>query len=147
VRREYPVAPIVAVGVIVLRDGRIALIRRDREPAKGLWTFPGGAVELGETVREAAQREAREETGLEVEIGEVAAVVDNVIRDASGAIQYHYVILDFYARPTGGVLRAGTDVSDARWASLADVETLEMTEKAREIALQLLADPASGPWL
>jgi 8-oxo-dGTP diphosphatase len=147
VRREYPLAPIVAVGVIILKAGRIAVIRRDKEPARGLWTFPGGAVELGETVREAARREAREETGLDVEIGEVAAVVDNVVRDESGAIQYHYVILDFFARPTGGILQAGTDVSDACWASLADVEMLEMTEKAREITWQLLAEPASGPGL
>ncbi|MFN2166807.1 MAG: NUDIX domain-containing protein, partial [Anaerolineae bacterium] len=64
-KREYPASPIVAVGVIIRENDRIVLIQRDKEPAKGLWTFPGGAVELGETVHQAARREAREETGLE----------------------------------------------------------------------------------
>jgi 8-oxo-dGTP diphosphatase len=143
-KREYPGAPILAVGVIVLAGDRVVLIRRDKEPSRGLWTFPGGAVELGETVREAARREAREETGLEVEVGEVAAVVDHVLRDESGAVRYHYVILDFFARPLGGTLRPSSDVSDVRWASLADVETLPMTDKAQEIARQLLSRPACG---
>lgn len=144
-RRRYPPAPIVAVGVIILKDEspsgrRIALIRRDKEPARGLWTFPGGAVELGEEVRDAARREAKEETGLEVEIGEVAIVLDHVARDGSGRVQYHYIIIDFWAKPVGGTLQPGTDVSEARWASLADLDALEMTAKAEEIARQLLAE-------
>lgn len=147
-RREYPQAPIVAVGVIIRSnqpagEERILLIQRAKDPARGLWTFPGGAVELGESVRSAALREAREETGLEVEIGEVAAVVDHVARDAEGQVQYHYIIIDFYAEPIGGALQPGTDVSDARWASLADLDELEMTDKAEEIARQLLGDPAA----
>jgi mutator protein MutT len=138
----------VAVGVIIRSnglagEGRIVLIRRDKEPAKGLWTFPGGAVELGETVRAAARREAQEETGLEVELGEVAVVIDHVARDAEGHVQYHYIIIDFHAEPVGGALRPGSDVSDARWASLADLDELEMTEKAEEIARQLLGDTAA----
>ena len=145
-RREYPQVPIVAVGVIIRgneRAGqdRIVLIRRNKEPAKGLWTFPGGAVELGETVRDAARREAREETGLEVRLGEVAIVLDHVARDAADRVQYHYVIIDFYAEPVGGELQPGTDVSEARWASLTDLDDLEMTEKAEEIARQLLGGP------
>jgi len=145
-RREYPQVPIVAVGVIIRgneRAGqdRIVLIRRNKEPAKGLWTFPGGAVELGETVRGAARREAREETGLEVRLGEVAIVLDHVARDAADRVQYHYVIIDFYAEPVGGELQPGTDVSEARWASLTDLDDLEMTEKAEEIARQLLGGP------
>jgi 8-oxo-dGTP diphosphatase len=144
-RREYPQIPIVAVGVIIRGNGpagedRIVLIQRNKEPARGLWTFPGGAVELGEPIRTAARREAREETGLEVEIGEVAVVIDHVARDAAGRVQYHYIIIDFYAEPVGGALRAGTDVSNAFWASLADLDNLEMTEKAEEIARQLLGN-------
>lgn len=147
-RREYPQVPIVAVGVIIRSSDlagqdRIVLIRRDQEPARGLWTFPGGAVELGESVRAAAQREAREETGLEVELGEVAVVIDHVARDAEGRVQYHYIIIDFYAEPTGGSLRPGTDVSAARWASLADLDDLLMTDKAEEIARRLLG--GAGP--
>ena len=141
IKREYPAGPIAAVGAII-RDGeRMALIRRAKEPSKDLWTFPGGAIELGETAREAAQREALEETGLEVEVGEVAAVVDWLVRDGDGRVRYHYVIVDFLARPTGGVLRPGSDVSDARWATLAELAGLEMTEKARELARELLSSP------
>ncbi|MFC2037295.1 NUDIX hydrolase [Chloroflexota bacterium] len=145
-KREYPKAPIVAVGVIIRSGDRIALIQRDKEPSKGLWTFPGGAVELGETVRDAAQREALEETGLAVELGEVAAVVDNMVHDEEGRIHYHYIILDFFARPAGGRLQPGTDVSDARWASLADLDSLDMTEKAGQLARELLAGPAPDIW-
>jgi 8-oxo-dGTP diphosphatase len=138
VRREYPVAPIVAVGVIIREDNRIVLIRRGQEPAKGYWTFPGGAVELGESLHDAARREALEETGLSVEVGDVAAVIDNVARDAAGRVRYHYVIVDYFARPVGGLLQSATDVSDARWFCLADLDGLEMTEKAGELARELL---------
>ena len=142
-RREYPETPIIAVGAIIRKSDRItgdrvALIRRDKEPSRGLWTFPGGAVALGETVRHAARREALEETGLQVELGEVAAMVDKVVYDGEGRIRYHYVIIDFLARPVGGILRPGTDVSDACWASLVEVDALDMTKKARELARQLL---------
>ena len=139
-KREYPASPIVAVGVIIRENDRIVLIQRDKEPAKGLWTFPGGAVELGETVHQAARREALEETGLEIEVGEVPIILDAVFRDDKGIVQYHYVIIDFHARPTGGELRPGSDVSDVRWAGLSDVETLPMTDKAQEICRELLAE-------
>lgn len=139
-RREYPEAPIVAVGVIIRQGDRIALVKRGKEPSKGLWTFPGGAIELGESLRDAARREAFEETGLEVDVGEVATVIDNVVRDRTGRIHYHYVIVDYHARPLGGTLQPGTDVSDARWAGLADLDDLPMTEKAESVARTLLAD-------
>jgi mutator protein MutT len=138
-RREYPIAPIVAVGTIILENDRIALVQRAKEPAKGLWTFPGGAVELGEHLRDAARREAMEETGLQVEVGEVVTVLDHVVRDEAGRIQYHYVIVDYLARPTSGYLQPGSDVSDVRWASLADLNALEMTTKAQGLARELLS--------
>jgi ADP-ribose pyrophosphatase YjhB (NUDIX family) len=128
----------VAVGVIIRKGDQILLIRRDKEPSKGCWTFPGGAVELGESLPDAARREAREETGLEVEIGEVAAVLDNVIRDETGRVRYHYVIVDYFARPAGGSLQSASDVSDARWFRVADLADLDMTEKAGQLARQLL---------
>jgi ADP-ribose pyrophosphatase len=142
-KRDYPQAPIVAVGVIIrgnqsTTEDCIVLIRRAKEPARGLWTFPGGAVELGESVRDAARREALEETGLEVRLGEVALVLDHVGRDAVGRVQYHYIIIDYHAEPIGGELHPGTDVSEARWASLEDLDDLEMTEKAEEVARHLL---------
>jgi len=140
VRREYPEAPVVAVGVIIRQGDRIALVRRDKEPSKGLWTFPGGAIELGESLADAARREALEETCLDVDLGEVATVIDSIVRDDTGQVRYHYVIVDYHARPLGGTLRPGTDVSDARWAGLADLDDLQMTEKAEALTRKLLAD-------
>ena len=137
-RREYPAVPVVAVGAIICHQDRLVLVRRGKEPSKGRWTFPGGAVELGESPEDAVRREVLEETGLRVEVGEVAAVISNVVRDEAGAVRYHYVIVDYYARPAGGVLQAGSDVSDARWVGLDDLDGLEMTEKAGEVVRELL---------
>ena len=139
-KREYPEAPVVAVGVIIRQDDQIVLIRRAKEPSAGRWTFPGGAIELGESLQEAARREAWEETGLLVQVGEVATVVDNVVRDAGGRVRYHYVIVDYFAQPVEGSLQPGTDVSDARWVRLTDLDSLDMTEKAGQLTRQLLAE-------
>ena len=95
-------------------------------------------LELGEAVRDAARREAWEETGLSVEIGDAISVVDNIVRDDAGRVRYHYVIIDFLAQPIGGCLSPGTDVSGACWASLADLDTLDVTEKAEQLARHLL---------
>lgn len=142
-KREYPAAPIVAVGVIIRQDERLVLIRRAKEPSRGLWTFPGGAVELGESLHDAARREALEETGLVVEIEALATVVDNVVRDEAGRVLYHYVIVDYFARPVDGALRPSSDVDDARWLGRADLEGVAMTQKAGEMARQLLAETGS----
>lgn len=139
-RREYPTAPIAAVGAVILDEDRILLIRRDREPARGLWTFPGGAIELGESLGDAVRREVLEETGLHVTVGGVATVIDRVLHDGVGRVRYHYVIVDYFARPIGGRLEPGSDVSDARWARLGDLDRLQMTPQAEELARQLLQD-------
>jgi ADP-ribose pyrophosphatase YjhB (NUDIX family) len=138
---------VVAVGVIIQDGPRLVLVQRDKDPSRDLWTFPGGAVELGESLHEAARREAWEETNLQVEIGQVATVIDHVVRDEAGRVQYHYVIVDYMARPVGGALRASTDVRDACWFGLEDLEALPMTEKAGQLARHLLAqagNPASS---
>ena len=137
-KREYPLAPIVGVGAIIRHQDRLVLIRRDQEPARGYWTFPGGAVELGESLEDAVRREVLEETGLYVQLGDVAAVIDHVARDEVGAVRYHFVIVDYHARPVGGTLQPGSDVSDARWATLEDLDGLQMTEKAAALARELL---------
>ncbi len=143
-KREYPEIPIVGVGAIVRDAGRVLLVRRNKEPARGLWTFPGGAVELGEPVELAVRREVLEETGLEIEVEQVFVVVDRIDRDAAGRVRYHYIIVDYLARPLGGSLLAGDDADGAMWASLADLDRLEMTEPARDIARTLLSAQQTG---
>src|SRR5919198_505558 len=100
--RTYPIRPWVAVGVVVLRDGKVLLIQRGRDPGRGLWAVPGGMVDLGETCREAARREAKEETGLHVDVGEVFWVGEAIGRDAEGRVLFHNVLIDYLASAPEG---------------------------------------------
>jgi 8-oxo-dGTP diphosphatase len=123
--REYPDRPIPGVGAVVLRkvDGRadVLLIRRGSEPMAGDWSLPGGAIKLGESVREACVRETLEETGLTVEPLADIETVDIIHRDSQGRVQYHYLIVDVLCRVIEGQLRAGTDASEAVWADVQRV--------------------------
>lgn len=123
-KRDYPERPIVGVGAVIVEDGRALLVRRAGEPLKGEWSIPGGVLELGETLRQGVRREVREETGLEVEVGEVLEVFDRILPDAQGRTQYHYVLVDFLCRRTGGEERAGGDAGELRWATEAELEGL-----------------------
>ncbi len=123
--REYPKFPIPGVGAVVLRKvgGRteVLLIRRGSEPMAGGWSLPGGAIELGESIREACVREVLEETGITVETLEEVEIIDIIHRDAEGRVQYHYVVVDILCRVTGGELRLGTDASEVTWADVKRV--------------------------
>lgn len=112
--------PAVGVGGIALEGGSILLVQRGTPPSEGLWSVPGGRLEWGETMADAVRREVLEETGLDVVVGEVAGVVE---RNYEG---FHYVIIDYFVEVTGGTLRAGGDVRDARWVPLAEVEALPL---------------------
>src|SRR5437016_12605482 len=90
--REYPDRPLVGVGAVIVRDSCVLLIRRGHAPLLGEWSLPGGAVECGETLREAAAREVREETGLNVEVGDMLGVYERVTRSDDGRVRYHYVL-------------------------------------------------------
>ena len=136
--REYPEAPIVAVGVVVKRGHEILLVQRLNEPSRGRWSLPGGVVELGEKVRDAARREVREECGLQVEPGEVLAVVDNIVRDEAGRVRFHYVLIDLPAEYVSGELAAASDISDARWVREEELGEFDVTEKARELVQKVL---------
>lgn len=116
-KREYPDRPIVGVGALIVHEGRVLLVKRGAPPLEGQWSLPGGVVELGEPLRTAAEREAREETGLIVEAGEVIDVFDRIIPGENGKPQYHYVLIDFLCPLKGGELRAGGDAAEAAWAS------------------------------
>lgn len=136
--REYPEAPIVAVGVVVKRGHEVLLVRRLNEPSRGRWSLPGGAVELGETVREAARREVWEECRLQVEPDEVVAVVDNIVHDEAGRIRFHYVLIDLLAEYVGGEAAAASDIGDARWVREEELEELDVTEKASQLVREML---------
>lgn len=121
-RREFPEAPIVGVGAVVLERNRILLVRRGKEPMKGEWSIPGGALELGETLKAAVRREVLEETGLEIETREIVEVLDKIVPE-NGRVRYHYVLIDFLCAPVGGQLKPGSDAEDARWVECEELNS------------------------
>lgn len=131
--REYPDAPQVAVGAIVVRDGHVLLVRRGQAPSKGLWAIPGGRVELGETLKEAAEREIFEETGLTIRAGDPVHTFDVIQRDETGRPQFHYVIIDLLAEYLRGELQPGDDAQDVRWVSLDELEKLPINKTTLQV--------------
>ena len=131
-KREYPKHPIVGVGGVVIRENRVLLIRRGREPLKGEWTIPGGMLEVGESLKDGVKREILEETGLRVRPVDVLAVLDRIQKNGE-RVQYHYVIIDFVCRAAGGRLKAGSDVLDARWVEREELKDYKVTRKAAEV--------------
>jgi 8-oxo-dGTP diphosphatase len=137
--REYPERPIVGVGAVILDGDRVLLVQRGQAPLKGEWSLPGGALELGETLEEGIRREVLEETGLVIEPVAMVEMLDRISRDAEGRVQYHYVLVDFLCRVTGGNLACATDAADARWAQLDDLDevapfTVAVIQKASEMS-------------
>jgi len=118
-RREFPEAPLVGVGAVVVEEGRVLLVRRGTEPLKGHWSLPGGLVELGEALSAAVAREVREETGLIVEPVELIELVDRIHREED-RVRYHYVIADYLCRVAGGALQAASDAEAVRWVERAE---------------------------
>lgn len=118
-QREFPLAPLVGVGAVVVDEGRVLLVRRGREPLKGQWSLPGGMLELGESLTAGVAREVLEETGLTVEPLELIELLDR-IHHQQERVRFHYVIADYLCRVTGGTLQAGSDADDVRWAERAE---------------------------
>jgi ADP-ribose pyrophosphatase YjhB (NUDIX family) len=133
VKRLYPEQPIIGVGAVIVDCGRALLVRRNTEPLRGEWSVPGGVLELGEKLRDGAAREALEETGLQVVVGEVLDVFDSIFTDAEGRLKYHYVLIDFLCRPESGEARAGSDVSEVRWIAAVDLESLPLRDSIRQV--------------
>jgi 8-oxo-dGTP diphosphatase len=129
-KREYPDRPIVGVGAVIVDGGRVLLVRRGKPPLQGEWSLPGGVVEIGETLRAAAEREALEETALVVQAGEVLEVLDRIISGADGRTQYHYVLIDFLCHVQSGELRAGCDAAQAEWAAESDLARYHLEQPA-----------------
>jgi ADP-ribose pyrophosphatase YjhB (NUDIX family) len=118
-QREFPEMPLVGVGAVVAHEGRILLVQRATEPARGQWSLPGGLIELGEPLERAVAREVEEETGLIVEPVGLIELLDRIYHQGE-RVRYHYVIADFLCRVTGGELRAGSDAAAVRWVERAE---------------------------
>lgn len=145
--REFPARPILGVGAVVVDGGRVLLVRRANEPLKGEWSLPGGAVELGETLHAAIAREVKEETGLEVEVGPIIDVLDRLRFDADGRPRFHYVLVDFICRPTGGALACGSDAAGATWADLVELPGYGVAESTVSVIVKAFDRLKSGPWI
>lgn len=131
VKKLYPEHPIVGVGAVILKEGKLLLVKRGNEPAKGKWSIPGGVVELGENLEEAVTRETKEETGLDVEAQRLVDVVDQMETDEAGRVKYHFVIVDYLLKIKSGEAIAGSDVDELKWVALNEVETYNLTASFR----------------
>ena len=134
--REYPAHPVVGVGAVVVRDGKALIIKRAHEPRKGEWSLPGGLLELGESLQDAAQREIKEETGLDVDVGPVIETFDRVHRDDHGRIRYHFVIVDFVCWSNRGVAVPGSDAEGVAWVTPEEIDVYEVNAHAKAVILK-----------
>jgi 8-oxo-dGTP diphosphatase len=132
-KREYPDFPLVGVGAIIIDEDRVLLVKRGHPPLAGEWSIPGGVLEVGETLREAAVREAMEETSLEVEPGDLLGVYDRILRDADERTLYHYVLIDFLCRRISGEPQAAGDADEVRWFTQADAAKLGLAKDTAEV--------------
>jgi 8-oxo-dGTP diphosphatase len=131
--RIYPTRPYVAVSAAVFRDGRVLIVRRAQLPAAGIYALPGGVVELGETLAEAAAREVCEETGLEIEPLALVGHREVIVRDVNGRVERHFVILPFAARWLAGEIRLNKELAEARWLTPSELSSLATTEGLAEV--------------
>ena len=126
--RRYPQRPIIGVGALILKRDRILMAQRGKEPLKGSWSLPGGALETGESLADGVRREVREETGLDIRPLGVLEIFERIMRDASGAPEYNYVLIDYMCRIVGGTLAPGDDVCAVEWVRRRDLPKIEITE-------------------
>ena len=133
--------PQVAVGAIVIKDEKILLVKRNKAPHKDLWAIPGGSVELGETLQEAAERELSEETGLTIKAGKPVYTFDLIERNGFGDVRFHYVIVDLFANYVSGELHPADDALDARWFAPEDLVHIALSDSTRKL-LQKMGFPS-----
>jgi 8-oxo-dGTP diphosphatase len=132
-QREFPEVPLVGVGAIIIEDAHVVLVKRLHPPLQAEWSIPGGVLEVGELVREAAIREAREETGLTVDPAELLGVYDRILRNPENRVQYHYVLIDFLCRRVAGDLAAASDAAEVRWFTRDELPALRLAEDTLDV--------------
>ena len=137
--RLYPGFPIVAASAVIIRDGKVLMIKRGHEPNKGRWSIPGGKIELGETVDEAAQREVFEECNIKIEILKLLFVGEKIVRDDAGKVKYHYVLIDLLAEYKSGEIAAQSDAAEYRWVTAEELPGLDMTSQLRTLLVQTMS--------
>jgi mutator protein MutT len=137
IRRRYPDAPLVGVAAAVFDDaGRVLLVQRGRPPRAGSWGLPGGLLEIGETLVAGVQREVREECGIEIAVGAVAGVFEPITHDAAGRVEYHYVVVDFWARWISGEAQAQDDAAAVAWVALDALDAYDLLPESRRVVEQ-----------
>jgi 8-oxo-dGTP diphosphatase len=141
--REYPEAPIVGVGAVIIHRDKVLLVRRANEPSRGRWSVPGGTVELGETLDQAVQREVREECHVEIKVGDVLSTFDMIQRDGQGRIRYHYVLIDLAAEYVRGEPQAGTDALQVRWVQEAEFNQMDIVPRLLPVLRSALCSGVS----
>jgi 8-oxo-dGTP diphosphatase len=129
----YPDMPRVAVGAVVFKDGKILLIRRAKPPAQGLWAIPGGSVNLGETLQQAAERETLEETGITILANKPVFTFDLIEKDENDRIRFHYVIVDLLADYISGIPMAGDDADEVGWVFSRDLKSLDVNPRTLKV--------------
>ena len=131
--REYPDRPVVGVGAVVMKDGKVLLVKRGIDPNKGLWAIPGGSLKLGETLQEGAEREIMEETGITIKAKDPVYSFDFFERDGDGRLRFHYVIVDMIADYVGGEAQGADDALEARWVSQGELKDMDVSRNTLKI--------------
>ncbi len=142
--REYPSHPLVGAGAVVRRRGKVLLIKRKFPPNKGKWSLPGGLVELGEFAHDAAAREVKEETGLDVEIEGLLDVGADMHRDSRSRLKYHYILVDYIASSKKGRVKLNSESTDSGWFTRRQAESLEMPPGTRAVLRKFFELESSG---
>ncbi|MFW9818061.1 MAG: NUDIX hydrolase [Candidatus Thorarchaeota archaeon] len=140
-KRKYPIRPHIGVGVLLIRDGHLLLVKRKFDPDAGYWSIPGGHLDLGERVETAAEREAFEETGFKVKISKLAGIINKIMYDSKGEIEYHYVLINYFVEQIEGdtnqLPKAADDALDAKFVPFDDLKNYKLTESLIELLKQL----------
>ena len=134
--REYPQRPIVSIHVVIIKENTVLLVKRAHPPSQGRWSIPGGVIELGESVNEAARREILEECGIKIKIIRILNIGDNIIRDEEGLVQFHYVLIFLLANYVSGRIHPGSDAAEILWGTYEELNSLDMHPLARKTVQQ-----------